>query len=70
MGQRAAGGELALVRGLEEFREHLGGRLTITLPKPLGNKVEVHAMDLDLVEEGLMYLRDKARSQGAAEGVA
>ena len=35
----------ALLGGLDQFREHLGGRLCVTLPKPLGSKVEVHALD-------------------------
>ncbi|MBI4600730.1 MAG: 3-dehydroquinate synthase [Planctomycetes bacterium] len=67
MGQRGGSGELAIIEGLEEFREHLGGRLTITLPRPLGRKVEVHHMDLDVVEEGLWYLRDQ-EAQAAAAG--
>ena len=31
--------------GLEEFREHLGGRLTITLLETVGQGVEVHQID-------------------------
>ena len=38
-----------LVRGLEEFREHLGGGLTITLLRSIGQSVEVHAMDRAIV---------------------
>jgi 3-dehydroquinate synthase len=34
-----------LLRGLQEFREHLGGDLTITLLQSLGVGVEVHQMD-------------------------
>src|SRR5690606_15224417 len=60
MGLRDPSGELLVLRGLEEFREHLGGRLTITLPAPLGSKREVHAMDIDVVEEGIAFLREKA----------
>ncbi len=33
--------------GLEEFREHLGGALSITLLKEIGDPVEVHAIDRD-----------------------
>jgi 3-dehydroquinate synthase len=65
MGQRTGAGELTLLRGLEEFREHLGGRLTITLPDGLGRKREVHHMDLDLVEEALFFLRDWQARQDA-----
>ena len=30
---------------MEEFREHLGGELTITLIQGIGEGIEVHAMD-------------------------
>ncbi len=41
----AALGDSALFDGLEEFREHLGGRLAITLLEGIGRPVEVHEMD-------------------------
>ncbi|MEC3880477.1 3-dehydroquinate synthase [Parapedobacter sp. 10938] len=34
-----------LLAGLEEFREHLGGQLTIMLLQAIGKGVEVHALD-------------------------
>ena len=34
-----------LLAGLEEFREHLGGRLTITLIEDAGRPVDVHEID-------------------------
>jgi 3-dehydroquinate synthase len=34
-----------ILNGLEEFREHLGGELTITLLKEIGRGVEVHEMN-------------------------
>jgi len=39
------GGRPEILKGLEEFREHLGGRLTITLPRGIGAKVEVNEMN-------------------------
>jgi 3-dehydroquinate synthase len=36
-------------RGLEEFREHLGGRLTITLLRGIGQAVDVHELRPDLL---------------------
>lgn len=39
-----AKGNLRVLDGIEEFREHLGGRLTITLLKDIGRAVEVHEM--------------------------
>src|SRR5262249_11334885 len=38
-------GELMVLRGLEEFREHLGGELTVTLLRGVGRGFEVHEMD-------------------------
>lgn len=58
MGERDGDGELRVLTGLEEFREHLGGCLTVTLPDGIGQKCEVHHVDVSLVEEGLFYLRD------------
>ena len=37
---------LLVLDGLEEFREHLGGELTITLLKDIGKGFEVHEMNL------------------------
>ena len=38
-------GRLAVLAGLEEFRAHLGGELTLTLPAPLGARTEIHAVE-------------------------
>ena len=38
-------GRLAVLAGLEEFRAHLGGELTVTFPAPFGSRREVHAVD-------------------------
>ncbi|MET0287436.1 MAG: 3-dehydroquinate synthase [Polyangiales bacterium] len=46
-----------LVAGLEEFREHLGGELTITLLSALGVGVEVHRMERVAIERALDWLR-------------
>lgn len=35
----------AVESGLEEFREHLGGRLTVTLLRGIGESIDVHAVD-------------------------
>ena len=45
-----------LLEGLEQFREHLGGRLTITLPCPLGAKREVHTMDTRAIQSAIQRL--------------
>jgi 3-dehydroquinate synthase len=48
---------LAILDGLAEFREHLGGRLTITLPRGIGDRVEVHAMDGRIIARGVRWLQ-------------
>lgn len=50
-------GQLEILKGLEEFREHLGGELTITLVPALGEKVEVHEIDKSAVEKALAALK-------------
>jgi 3-dehydroquinate synthase len=44
-------GRLAILAGLEEFRAHLGGELTLTLPAPLGSRVEIHAVNEPVMAE-------------------
>lgn len=46
-------GRLVLLEGLEEFREHLGGQLTITLLRDIGIGFETHEMHLPSVQKAL-----------------
>ncbi|MCB1093887.1 MAG: 3-dehydroquinate synthase, partial [Verrucomicrobiae bacterium] len=55
-------GKPVILAGLEEFREHLGGRLTITLIPEIGRKVEVHEMDEAQVLGALDDLRARVAS--------
>ena len=52
-------GHWLLLRGLEEFREHLGGELTVTLLRDIGVGEEVHQMDPDEVRRALAWLRQR-----------
>ena len=45
-----------LLEGLDEFREHLGGRLTITLLNGIGSAVDVHEIDHSLMAEAARRL--------------
>ncbi len=58
-------GQLLVVAGLEEFREHLGGELTITLLRDIGIGFEVHDMNLPLVRQSLFELRDRFASRSS-----
>ena len=56
----AEGGSEILV-GLRDFREHLGGELTITLLAELGVGIEVHEMDETLIAQSIDWLHDRRR---------
>jgi 3-dehydroquinate synthase len=56
------GGELAVLRGLRDFREHLGGELTVTLLRRIGTGEEVHAMDSALIRRSIDWLSDRRRT--------
>ena len=46
----------SLLHGLQEFREHLGGQLTIMLLSGIGRRKEVHEIDLDLMVRSVQRL--------------
>jgi 3-dehydroquinate synthase len=50
-------GRPAVLAGLEEFREHLGGRLTIMLLERIGSGFEVHELDEAVLLEASDLLR-------------
>ena len=56
---RATDGRLAIIEGLRQFREHLGGQLCVTLPRGLGDKTEVHEMNEALLEQAVQLLRER-----------
>jgi len=56
---RGASGEWLVLRGIEEFREHLGGELTVTLLRDIGMGEEVHRMDTSEILRALAWLRQR-----------
>jgi 3-dehydroquinate synthase len=60
---RASDGSSPLLQGIAEFREHLGGELTITLLEGIGRGVEVHAMDERLIREAITWLKARQSVQ-------
>src|SRR5262249_8651564 len=54
---------LLVLAGLEEFREHLGGELTITLLNQIGRGIEVHEMSLPKVLKSINELRDRHQNR-------
>ena len=52
-------GNPALFEGLRDFREHLGGELTLTMLRGVGDPIEVHQMDNALLESAITILRER-----------
>lgn len=50
--------EESIFFGLEEFREHLGGELTIMLLEGIGRGVEVHEVDYEVYRQAIPMLED------------
>ncbi len=46
-----------LMVGLEEFRQHLGGRLTITMLRDVGDPINVHEIDPSAMREAISQLQ-------------
>jgi 3-dehydroquinate synthase len=53
-----SGNTYKVLEGLNEFREHLGGQLTIMLLKSIGKGVEVHEMDEKLILAAIKKLEE------------
>lgn len=58
--RKAANGEWEILKGLNDFQEHLGGSLNVTLPTAMGKKIEVHEMDESVIIEAIAYLKKRA----------
>jgi 3-dehydroquinate synthase len=48
-----------VVRGLDEFRIHLGGELTLTLLEGIGQGVEVHELSRRVVAKAITQLEQR-----------
>jgi 3-dehydroquinate synthase len=58
---RNAQGRLAVLQGLADFQEHLGGELTVTLLAGIGRGIEVHEIDTHTVAQCIDWLEQRAR---------
>ena len=61
-GKAGKGGQWAIFDGLDEFQEHLGGELTITLLAGIGVGVEVHSINRERMREAVVWLKARAGS--------
>ena len=56
------GQQPAILNGLEDFRQHLGGELTVTMLREIGRGEEVHAINLPKMAGALAELRQRHQS--------
>lgn len=50
-------GRLAILTGIEQFREHLGGQLAVTFPNPIGHRIELNEVEEQRVHDAIRHLR-------------
>ena len=54
-----------LLNGIQEFREHLGGELTITLLSDIGKKYDVHQIDTNIMKKALNLVNEISKPKVA-----
>ncbi|MGY2289787.1 3-dehydroquinate synthase [Pseudomonas sp. SDO528_S397] len=60
LGLKDAHGRSQVLQGLEEFRQHLGGQLSIPLLNRIGESVDLHEIDTAGMEQALARLSGRA----------
>jgi 3-dehydroquinate synthase len=48
-----------LFQGLEEFRQHLGGRLTVTMLEAIGRQINVHHVERSSMVEAIRIVSER-----------
>jgi 3-dehydroquinate synthase len=56
-------GHLKILRGLDEFKEHIGGDLKLTLLKQIGESTDVGQIDHTVIQRALSWLRNRHRNR-------
>ena len=56
-------GRFLILDGIEEFREHLGGELTVTMLRSIGRGEEVNSLDRDQILQAMAWLRRRETGQ-------
>jgi 3-dehydroquinate synthase len=57
-----------LFDGMEEFRQHLGGRLTLTMLADVGRPIDVHEVDRDKMRKAIEHVAEYARVNRGVRG--
>ena len=60
---RGEQGRLLILDGIEEFREHLGGELTVTLLRDIGRSEDVNVLDRVQIAQAMAWLRRRETGQ-------
>ncbi len=60
LARTGANGEWAILEGLKDFQEHLGGELTVTLLAGIGAGVEVHEIDVERMRQAMLWLQQRS----------
>jgi 3-dehydroquinate synthase len=55
--------QLTLLQGLEEFREHLGGQLTLTMLRAIGESAEIHEVVVPKMVDAIGELRRRHEAE-------
>ncbi len=58
--RRSDDGTLEVFIGLDQFRQHLGGELTLAMPQGLGNMIFINELSSTLVENSIESLKERA----------
>lgn len=53
-------GEWAIFDGLDDFQEHLGGELTVTLLADIGVGIEVHEINREIMRDAMVWLKSRS----------
>lgn len=56
--RREEGKSLDVFKGLEEFRQHMGGKLTLIMPNRLGNSCQIHSISHHEIEQAVREIKD------------
>jgi 3-dehydroquinate synthase len=67
LGDSALENAQALFEGLEEFRQHLGGQLTLTMLRGVGDPIDVHEIDDSLMKDAITRLIDHSARNSPAK---
>jgi 3-dehydroquinate synthase len=59
---RGDDGRRRVFNGLEEFREHLGGQLTVLMLQAIGTGFDLHEMDEDRLEDCMEKLKETSHA--------